>query len=468
MDVLIQIPIIDLRGFLAKPSGKFAKPSWPVGTIAESPGHSQFLRGFSCLKSTHTSETGSWQGRAQHVDARNAFRFGADFDEAIRNRLVAAGLPVDLRSSEFFATCLGRSFYGSQTSPRNFLQIRIALNHPNVYVPAHWDGVIEALLDLPVRVSGRGEAPLAEAGRTLARCVREATTKTRFKERVPTWAVTSGRILLVLEATGRAPVELPDRGPDLELESKDSSLWLVEDASENADAWIVARWSGRKRRGRRSSPTALHLSRLHSERVTLTRLAEALVSHKRQLAVNESEPGWELLQSTLAEVSDYLKQEFAFGNNQRAMLDILESDLVLHAAEWEALVRTLRLMPPEVAEKVIQVFNIILGDNVEGDKFENVTGSTIINRSTVQNSFSSLDEASMEDVRAELEALVRKVEELEDPKAAEVAEAFVEESGGARRETVLTGLWSKLKELAPVVSSFATAGTAIGKVLLGL
>jgi hypothetical protein len=466
VDVLVQIPIIDLRDLLAKPTGKFAKPGWPVGIVAE-PGHSQFLRGFGCLKSTRGSETGNWQGRAQHVEAGNTVRFTADFDRKIREHLHESGLPVDPFSSAFHATCLSRSFYGSQTSPRNFLQIHIALNDPWVYSPEHWEGIIAALMDLPVKVGAHEPLPLSMAGRALAGCVRDATTKTRFTGNIPTWAVTGGRVLVVLEAVNSEPDELPHSEPDLELANKQSVLWLIE--RPNVDGWIIARRGSARRRSRRSSSaTALHLSRLHSERVTLTRLAEALVSHKHQLAINASEPGRELLQSTLEEVSGYLKRDFAFGNNQRAMLELLESDLVLHAAEWEALIRTLHILPPEIAEGVVNVFNIIMGDNVEGDKFENISGSTIINRSTVQNSFSALDEASMQDVRAELEELVRRIEELNDPKAAEVAEAFVEESGGARRQAVLSGLWSQLKELAPVVSSLATAGTAIGKVLLGL
>jgi hypothetical protein len=164
-----------------------------------------------------------------------------------------------------------------------------------------------------------------------------------------------------------------------------------------------------------------------------------------------------------------LGKKSAFGNDQAGMLDALETDLTLHGAEWEALGRILERMRPTVRQHVEYVIQeTIMGDKVMGDKFENIKDATIINRSTVQNSFTALNEAALEDVRRELEEMLHKVEETGSPEAAEVAEAFVEESGGARRKTVLTGLWDRLRELAPVVGGLATAGTAIGKVLLGL
>ncbi len=119
-----------------------------------------------------------------------------------------------------------------------------------------------------------------------------------------------------------------------------------------------------------------------------------------------------------------------------------------------------------IVKTVTKIFNHY-GDNVTNENFQNVHGSTIISRSTVQNSFNELSDAGLDELRAELEELVQRVDESDNPEAQDVAQAFVEESSGARRKAVLTGLWERLKELAPVVSGFATAGTAIAKVLLG-
>ena len=468
VDALIQIPIIDLRSFLATPTGKLARPGWPVGIVGDRAGDSQFMRRFSSLQSTHGSETGSWQGRAQHVDARSAFRLPADFGWTLR-KTIAAAAAVDRYSSEFHATCLNRSFYGSQTSPRNFMQLRLRLNDPVRYRAEHWEALVTALLDLPVRVEGDGEVPLSQAAGPLARCIRLATTKTRFNGKVPTWAVTSGRPLLVLETAYRAKDEMPSTEPDLSLDGSNADLWLLE--KPGVDICVVANRSERKRSRSKHLPSApaLHLSRLHSERVTLTKLANALVSHRQSLAIGSNEgTATELLQAAFEEVTCYLKRTVAFGNDQRALLELLDSDLALHAAEWDALNRTLASALRPVAKDVVAVFNLIEGDNVEGDKFENISGSTIINRSTVQESFNALDEASLGTLKVELEELIKEVEGVGDPEALEVVEAFVEEGGGPRRQSVLKGLWSRLQELAPVVAGFATAGTAIAKVLLGI
>ncbi len=118
-----------------------------------------------------------------------------------------------------------------------------------------------------------------------------------------------------------------------------------------------------------------------------------------------------------------------------------------------------------LVKNVTKIFNHY-GDKVT-ENFQNIHGSTIITRSTVQNAFNKLSDTGLEGLRAELEELVQRVDESGNPEAQDVAQAFVEESGGARRKAVLTGLWERLKELAPVVSGFATAGTAIAKVLLG-
>jgi hypothetical protein len=122
-------------------------------------------------------------------------------------------------------------------------------------------------------------------------------------------------------------------------------------------------------------------------------------------------------------------------------------------------------MRPTVARNVVEALTIIEGDQVGGDKFENVSGSTIVNRSTVQSAFNELSAESMDDLRTELEELLRLVEKSGNAEAADLAESFVEESAGARRVGVLKALWSQLQVLAPVVGGLAAAGTAIAQLL---
>lgn len=120
---------------------------------------------------------------------------------------------------------------------------------------------------------------------------------------------------------------------------------------------------------------------------------------------------------------------------------------------------------PMATPIVKNTYNHYYGGRVEN--FQDIHGSTVISRSMVQNAFNQLSDAGLDRLRAELEELVQRVDQSGNPEAREVAQAFVEESGGARRKAVLGGLWERLKELAPVVGGFAAAGTEIAKVLLG-
>lgn len=459
MDVLIQVPIVDLRSFLAAPTGRLARPGWPVGLVADVAGHSQFLRGFSSLRDTLGSETGGWEGRAQHVDASRAVKLPADFGRALQaavtRRLMGAPAPHD-----FFATCQSRAFYGSQTSARNFFQLRLVLNDPGQYELGHFDSVADALFELPVRVGTGSAVPLMRVGPALARYLRRQTTKRTFPGRAPTWSVTSGRLLLGFEVMRRDKDVLP--AADTALRCRDgTTLHCLENSA--ADIWIVCLPEGR-RASRSPSEYMLHLSRLHSERVTLTKLAEAIAI--RRLSIHrDSGPGWDLLQLALDDAAGYLNQRTKFGHDQRSMLELLQNDLRLHAPQWQALQRTLSTMRPAVAHNVVQALTIIEGDQVGGDKFENVSGSTIVSRSIVQSAFNELSAASMDDLRAELEELLNLVQQTGNPEAADLAQSFVEESAGARRGGVLKALWTRLQAIAPVVGGLAAAGTAIAQIL---
>ena len=124
---MIQIPIIDLRHFLSGSTGRLRRP-WPVGLVDPRPGCSQFVRGFGELQTTAQAETRAWEGRAQHVDASRVLRWPPGFAQAVREQMLERGGYV---YGWLGATCRARTFYGSQTSARNFLQILVEPGRSN-------------------------------------------------------------------------------------------------------------------------------------------------------------------------------------------------------------------------------------------------------------------------------------------------------------------------------------------------
>src|SRR4051812_29092760 len=75
MEVLFQIPIIDLRGIVGPDTGRRSRPTWPTGRVATRPGAGEFVPGFGALRKTPGSQTGGWEARAQNVAAARALRF---------------------------------------------------------------------------------------------------------------------------------------------------------------------------------------------------------------------------------------------------------------------------------------------------------------------------------------------------------------------------------------------------------
>jgi hypothetical protein len=88
----------------------------------------------------------------------------------------------------------------------------------------------------------------------------------------------------------------------------------------------------------------------------------------------------EQLQRALSDAVKYLRRDVAFGHNQAALMRAIESDLRMHAAQWDALKDQIDPLRPYIHDGVGQVLQIVMGDNVMGDKFDNIHSSTIVNR----------------------------------------------------------------------------------------
>jgi hypothetical protein len=224
----------------------------------------------------------------------------------------------------------------------------------------------------------------------------------------------------------------------------EADVWLVVGPDSDEDAKTLP----------------LHLTRLHSERSTFETLARVLALES---------PAWggervldpERLQRALADGVRYLRKDIAFGRDQAALLRAIESDLTMHAAQWDALKDQIDPLRPHIRDGVDQVLQIVMGDNVMGDKFDNIQSSTIVNRSAVQNAFNRLSDSSESELRDALKEIAETVEKLQNPEASDVAESLIEEAAGSKRRGVMAALWDRLQQIAPVVTSLTGSAAVV-------
>jgi hypothetical protein len=458
VDCLIQIPVADFRGLASSDLGRRRRPAWPHGLVGVAPGSGEFLAGFGELRDTLPAETGNWAGRAQHVPAGRALVLENDFGRYFRRGMAAAGLLSPESSRELYARVRSRAYFGSALSPRSFLQLKIEITAGRTRLD---DATLGALIDLVARLPVRiGRSParraLAECGPPLARYLQQVTTRSGFTGKCPRWLVTPGRALCIVtlphapELTARQCQRVPLAG------GADGHVHYGRRAG--MDAWIVggqpAAW------GRRFE---LHLSRLHSERVVFENLAREIALQPRA-AGPDPLLDREKVQHALLQCANYLSRRVAFGNGQRELVAALESDLIMHAAEWDALGDAIGQMRPTVRRSVESAFQIINGDVVlgsKGDTFENVTSSAIINRSAVQHALNNLGSDEDADLRGALAELARAVEPRNDWDASGLTESLIEECAGARRQEVIRALSERLAKAAPVAAEIERAGSAV-------
>ncbi len=193
-------------------------------------------------------------------------------------------------------------------------------------------------------------------------------------------------------------------------------------------------------------------------------IARALATERLgKTEVLETVAAWDELQQTMIRGFGFLHRDHAFGRDQRPMMEALQADLVMNAAEWDVLRTAVTKMRPAVAAHVESIFKLVQGDQVMGDKFENISNSSIVNRSSVVESFNAIREAGDVSLVDAMAAVGEEVDRTGSPDAGEAFEALAQEMAKDRRKPVLEALWDKVKKLAPGVTAIATAVAAIEK-----
>jgi predicted P-loop ATPase len=99
-----------------------------------------------------------------------------------------------------------------------------------------------------------------------------------------------------------------------------------------------------------------------------------------------------------------------------------------------------------------------------GDKFENISNSTIVNRSLLSNALNNISEQYGDEVKNALEELSQYIENSRNTKSAELLNGFNQElNNKEKNKTVLKTLWDGLVNSLPDAAKVTTAIATISK-----
>ena len=149
------------------------------------------------------------------------------------------------------------------------------------------------------------------------------------------------------------------------------------------------------------------------------------------------------------------------------------------ANEFDVLLKQLEVLekivitrPVEVSEedqktaiRVIQKFQYV-GEQIMGDKFENISDSTIVNRSALNNALNNIPKEYDDEFKSALKEIADYIDESGDKESAALLDGFSKELGAQQpNSSVLSALWSGLVKVLPDVSKVSSSIASIGKVI---
>jgi hypothetical protein len=118
----------------------------------------------------------------------------------------------------------------------------------------------------------------------------------------------------------------------------------------------------------------------------------------------------------------------------------------------------------------INIENSMSGNQKEifmGDKFERISNSTIINRSSVENAFNRTQESINEDTADAIVEVAEFVEESQNAAAGLVLNSFMEELGKPKTDKgKLRQCWDGLQAILPDITNLAEACATIGQLFV--
>jgi hypothetical protein len=483
MFAAVQIPLADLRHFVAEPTGRLPVPPWPLADPSK-----HFVRAVGPVRERRRGGVPEWIGESLYCDARRAVVFPAE-----RGVLEHAGntyVHLTPLYRRFLAT--GRAQWSS-TVARVDIGFKVRSLDDNGratgrMLPTPDEAALAAAtVILRVPPDDRSRALLEVTG-AIAERIRNATTSLIEPPASPSrWWVQAGRPLVMIEAPS-TPEFIATLNPPMDIGTA---------APEGHDILALQHFSRLEYHGQRVPVWTLfyndsihpgqlrllriHLWRLHNEHEVLRIVLAACI--QRQL-----DPSYPALRDYLARQSSSLRQVKREGLSQADLLfHAYALDTLVNASNIETLAEILRDVSPGLAASVLPlvhtapataraVYITINGGIQMADKIDNndssqksethgpvgaiIGGQAKVKGGSYQGSGTQniqiLDSVDMPQLAIELQRLVTALEEQASSPEQKAEVEQVKAAGAAAQQSDKASVWEHLTKVGKWVLNVAT------------
>jgi len=421
------------------------------------------------------------RGGIQHLDFESNY---CDASNALQ--LPSSFSTFSLKADAHSVTplCTFRRFL---SDGKSVMRIEAGFRHkhrPKGFAGKHCKEILESFLRMPVQIPGSNRSKhsceFGSCGYAIAEHYLRSTTKRGNQQAtsIEKWWVTPGLPLLLLECDTSEVLQVPQTAQHVRA-FPDAGFTLFRDNlfyKENiVGVWIVQFADAKNYNHSTYHELRVSLSRLHAER-------ECLKETLRLINLPEISSALDLkskvFSNYLGHAVDLLLRPTFHGFDRSDTLEVAQqSDDMLRQSERENILSALRNF--EVGQQIIEKLEMLTASNREairtyiekveinnamGDLIKNVSNSTFVNRSLVQNSFNKVKKTFGEDTAKAIEQVADLVEKSGNSKAGELFAQFNEElQKPTPRKSVLQVTWDGLLGVLPTIGTIAGAAAEIAK-----
>jgi len=322
MFIVAQLPMTDVRPFLATQTYRLERPRW--GQPLSPDLTRGFVRNAGKLRRRRGGGDISWENEGFYCDARHALP-----------------LPIDLSQHKFgpadapISGFKGSSRAGSRRYYSYAPIIRLEIGLSRIWGPHNLAGpglnqFLDSVLKLPLRVRDAASdlpEPLHSVGPSLAALVLASTTlrKTSADFRPEPWWVSSAQPMLFVEYHAGEIANPPRTGCRVYLPEEYGlrlQHWWTSYGNHNVQVWLLGRTIESDRDALRR--VRIHLMRLHAELECAKQVLQLTQDEngKAKVAPPPDRPEAAALRDYLVRLQRLLRREDVYGHPQQPILEV--------------------------------------------------------------------------------------------------------------------------------------------------
>jgi hypothetical protein len=487
--LVLQFPIADVRSFISANTYKLARPSWPIAQVKK-----EFVRYFGIVDRRKKGGLKNWTGEGVYSVAKNAFRFPSlesqtwYEDDVLMARAICA---------------FRRLFSNGEALIRIETGFTISGDYWWRTLTEDWFiRIIDNLLGLKTLVrSPNGDlemCDLQDANRYLAPLYMNASTQWSHHgiHVYKNWWVMPCEPVLVVEYNNMMVSNwLPKNRQVLdtiaESEIEISHFWFYRNG-QGIRVWLLGYETSGPWECNIARRLRLNLLRLHSELECLKQILRLILQNK--LVIEVPSKSSDLFQAYLNRSIRILSQCKGYGFPQDEILKtVLGYEEIINPDQKITLMSQLEKMrlnirkkldnftskskviaqPAIVIEHIGKKINIKntttykIDEVVMGDKFKDITDSTIINRSHVEKSFNKVNEKYDEETANAILRVAKEIERSDNKDAGALFDGFNQELAKSEpNKTVLKTIWDGILTHLPSITGMVDVISKITRLFI--